>query len=398
MSNTIINKVVYPEDVQLHLQSNLVADRICGRHFESALQQGQQIIFPYFNDVQVGTYSYSGNNTVRDSTATTDSYTITTPVYTAFQYDPLQNRLFQDPSWMSEQTRNMGYQLAKYIDQYVFSTAIAACYSTVAGGTITSSSMLSLLATVNATLTANQARVGNRYIVMDPYNAALLPQMDASYGFQAADAALREGNPGFVGRTSLGLNVYQSINLPYSVTYTLATTPTAGATVTLYGVTWTYVANGTAAAAGDISLGTGGSALADTQANFRAAVNGTGTPGASTYIDLSSDNRAVYVNAQIACAAFSGNAAAITAYGKIAGSATGTNPGSFGTETMSMFAGVEGVIDLTMQVQPYVKESDYITSAGTFSNARTVSATQQFGAGVFSRDKRSLVKITANAA
>lgn len=392
MANTIINKVVYPAEVQMHLQANLVADRICGRHFETALQEGQQVIFPYFNDVQVGTYSYSGNNTVRNSTATTDSYSITDPVYTAFQYDPLQNRLFQDPQWMSEQTRNMGYQLARRIDQYVLNVGIAGAFATVAGGTITSSSMLSLLATVDATLTQNQARVGTRFIVMDPYTAMLLPQMDASFGFQAADMALRAGTPGFIGQTSLGLMVYQSINLPYSVTYTMASDPADADTVTIYGVTYTFKT--TAVNPGEVVRGAGAAA---TQANLKACINNSGTGAGTDYVTLSAANLALNANGQVVCGTFGTNAAAITAFGRIHASGTGTQPGTFGTETFSMIAGVEGVIDLTMQVEPYVKESDYITTSGTFSNARTVSATQQFGAGVFHQDAPSLVKVTANA-
>lgn len=66
-----------------------------------------------------------------------------------------------------------------------------------------------------------------------------------------------------------------------TLTATNATSIVATDSVTIGGSTYQFVANGTAAAAGDVSLGANQTAAL---ANLAAAVNGTGVAGASTYI------------------------------------------------------------------------------------------------------------------
>lgn len=393
MSNTIINLVKYAPRVQASLRSETIADRIAKTEFKN-LTPFQQIVFPYMNDPRVQTYSYSGSNTVDDTVMTTDGYTIDQVKTATANYDPVQNALFQDPSWQDQMAQDMAYQLARNVDQYVLNTGVNGAYSTRAWGTPSSSNTLALLANVDADLTENEAFAGSRYIVLDPLRCALLPQMDASQGYQAADSALELGVNQYVGRTSVGLHVFRSNNLPYSVVFTCDTQPTAADTFTVKGVTWTCIADGGTATAGQIKIGAN---LADFQAIFVTAINGTTAPSAGDYLDVATASRRVYQNSQISAAAFSGNNCTITAYGRINATETFTAATNvFGTETASTIAGVVGAIDLTMLRQPVVEELS-VSSVGAANHSKNLIATELYGAGVFTKRKRGLVKVTFNA-
>ena len=127
---------------------------------------------------------------------------------------------------------------------------------------------------------------------------------------------------GEVGRID-GFRVMETNNLPHVITHTVDTQPTNGDTFSITGrikttsgtggyanqtVTFTIVTAGTASSAGDISLG---ATLADTQANIVNAINGTGTPGASTYIEISAANRVALKNGFVQSTAFTSNVATI---------------------------------------------------------------------------------------
>lgn len=398
MSTTVTNAVIQPEETQMYLRSRMVVDRIAKTRFPEVIRKGQQIDFDYDDGVTVGNYTYGSGVTTGSTTITNDNYTITTPVSASFMYDPLQNKLTKDPNWKAGKAQEIAYQLSRRIDQYALGVGIDNAFATLAAGSLSASNMLELLVESDARLTENLAMPGMRFVVLDPMRKAILPLMDAANGFETADDALMMGMNGYEGKTSAGLHVFTSNELPYTVTLTLAANPTAGNTFTLFGRTWTFVANGTAATAGDISLGTGGTALADTKANVLLAINGTGTAGASTYIDFSSKIRKSLGNAQLAASAFSGDVTTLTSKGRMNASGVFTSGSNlFGTETFSMLAGVAGALDLTVQARPMIEEKD-VVSTTTVSHAKQVLGTTQFGAGVFENYKPSLLKITANAA
>lgn len=76
---------------------------------------------------------------------------------------------------------------------------------------------------------------------------------------------------------NIDVDISEAATLKYSKgTLTVDTTPTAGDTMTVGTKTYTFRSNGTTPLAdGDIELGTGETALADTQAAIVAAINGT---------------------------------------------------------------------------------------------------------------------------
>lgn len=152
---------------------------------------------------------------------------------------------------------------------------------------------------------------------------------------------------GYIGRCS-GMNIYQSNLLPSVVNLTVDTNPTAGDTMTINGVVFTFVANGAAAAAGDISIG---GSLAVTQASIVEAVNGTGTAGASNYRDVSAGDRQILNNLDVYVGAFATNVAKITANSTLVVSETYTAVTNiFGTVGKLAFAIKKGAINIAYQL------------------------------------------------
>lgn len=385
---TAVYKNIQPNRTQAYLRSQLVADIIAKAEFGN-VSPAQTIKFPYGNSVAVQTYGYQTGNARTDMTLVSDSYTIDQVKTAVMGYDKIQNQLAQNPSWVSDVEQEMAYQLARNVDQSVIAEGVAGAYTVVAGGAITAGGLLALMAETSAKLREAQRMPGMLYWIMDPLRAALLPQMNASAGFAKADSALVSGLNGFEGAEAVGFKVLISNDLAYSVSLTHAATPTNGQTITIGGVTWTFVTTGTATNPGEISIN------GATQANLRDAINGTGVPGASVYIDVAPESRIEMTNSGLSMAAFAANVAVITKYGRINGSTTnGTN--AFGTETSSMLAGVAGAIDMTMVQSPIFEELPAQTS-GNVTHAKDMIMTTLWGSGVWHRRARSLAKITFNA-
>jgi hypothetical protein len=103
------------------------------------------------------------------------------------------------------------------------------------------------------------------------------------------DQVSRNGYSGYF----MGFELFNSNALPWTATLEFATIPVAGDTITINGVTFTAAADGAASAAGEFSIQTTNDLAA---AELVKAINGTGTPGADTYIDVSAANRKLLKN------------------------------------------------------------------------------------------------------
>jgi hypothetical protein len=289
-----------------------------------------------------------------------------------------------DKQWAAKMARQSAFQLANNIDQAVLKEGVDNASNTVAGGTLSASTIYSKLTDVMAVLDRENATDRDMFAVLDPERIALIAQSEVANGFNLADNALSNG---FVGDSQSGFRIFKSNNLPTAVTITVDTQPTATDTFTVLGVLWTCVTDGTAAAAGEINIGAN---VADFKTIFVDAINGANA--GTDYVDVSKANRRKMQNAQIAAATFVADDCALTARGKIGASETftaGTNV--FGTETGSLLCGAIGGVSLGLQMLPnlYIREepkqlvSNYITHT-------------LFGKKVFSRDASRLVNLTIN--
>lgn len=382
---TALNPTNWRPMVQDFLNNMLVVKPLSRTEFRAELRDGETIDWPYMDDVRVQSYSPGTDVTIDALNATSDTMDIDQSRIVSFPVDPTEKAQARDKAFPVKMARQAAFRLSNEIDQNVISTGVTAASSTVAGGSLTSSNFFSKITDSMAALQRANGADGPLYGIVDPERRALLSQVFVGNGFDEADVSLRNG---FVG-SAAGFEIYVSNNLPVSQTLSMATNPTNADTITVAGVTFTFVTNGTAANAGEISIA---GSVGATQPIVVNAINGTGTPGASTYIEVSTENRRKLQNAQISAATFAANASVVTGFGKIGGAETFTDPtDAWGTETGTMLFGRKGATSLGMQMMPdlYIRpepkqlQDNYLTHT-------------LYGKKVFHRDADRLVKMTYN--
>lgn len=124
--------------------------------------------------------------------------------------------------------------------------------------------------------------VGERNVVViaDPRTIRKFSEVGLDKGFTVADENLKRGMSG----TFIGMPIYRSSLLKHTAVLALATNPTAGDTVSVREVTFTFVASiGTTA--GNVLIGADADA---TRANLAAAINGSAGAG-TTYVAFNGD-------------------------------------------------------------------------------------------------------------
>lgn len=388
MANTIsvLNPANWRPIVQDFLNNILIATDIANTQVREELTDGDTVNFPQMSDLRVQDYAQGTDLTIDNLNASQSQLTVDQSKAVTMAIDPVQEKQAK-AKYAIVMAKQAAFRLANEIDRKLLSVAVAGAYtSTTLTSALSTPTLLSNMNDQYAKLFRRNATDGEVFAVIDPERRSLLTQTFIANGFVAADKSLQHQFEGYAA----GFKVYTSNNLPSSVTLTMDTNPTAGDTMTIYGVTWTFRANGTAALAGEISIGGN---VGTTQPIVVNAINGTGSAGASTYIDVAVDDRRILQNATVTAAAFNTNASVITAAGRIAATETFTAATNiFGTETTSLLFGKVGAVSLGMQMMPnlYIREEPK-------QLARNYITHTLYGTKVFSRDAYRLSKLVIPA-
>lgn len=366
--------------VQDFLNNMMVSKPISRTEFRKELKSGQAIDFPYITDLYVQDYIPGTDMTIPDGTATSDTMSINKSRSANFKLDPNQQAQAEDKSIQAKLARQAAYRIANDVDQKLFTAGVDAAGGTVAGGALAANNINQYLSESRAALSRSNGADGRLYAVVDPDRIALLSQAFISAGFGEADTSLRNG---FSGR-ALGFDVYESNNLPTTSVFTCPTIPTATDTFTICGVTWTCVADGSAAAAGEINVGAN---VADFKGIFLLAMAGTTS---ADYVDVSAEDRLKIKNSGLAASAWVGNDCTLTAFGKQGNTETFTPVGDvFGTETGQCLIGRQGATSLGMQIQPTM----YVGKEAKRPESNYMVHTL-YGTKVYHQDINRLVKLT----
>jgi len=388
MPNTIsvLNPANWRPIVQDFLNNILVATDICNTQFREELVDGDTVNFPQMSDVYVQDYAQGTDLTTEALNAAQSQLLINKSKAVAIPIDPVQERQAK-AKFALTMAKQSAFRLANNIDKDVLSEGVSNAYTTITGGALSVSNIFTTFTAARSALFRQNATDAELFAVIDTERHALIAQSLVANGFVMADSSLAHQYMG----DFQGFRIYTSNNLPSTVSLTIDTVPTAGDTMTIYGVVWTWRAAGTAALAGEISITNGN--LGACQASLLEAVNGTGTPGAANYIEISADNRTLLKNNNVSGATFGANVSVITAVGKINASETYTAATNvFGTESTNLLFGRMGAVSLGMQMMPnlYVREEPK-------QLARNYITHTLYGVKAFSRDTRRLVKVTCNA-
>lgn len=223
---------------------------------------------------------------------------------------------------------------------------------------------------------------GQPYKMIDPQTARFYKLFNMSNGFTNADDQLRRG-----------WQVVPLADFDYMITpevereqvLALATNPTANDTVTVKGVTFTFVASPTTAGHVDI----GGDA--DTsRANLAAAING-GSGAGTAYIEISAANRKILKDAGVvATNDNTANTLTVSAFSKISGAETLTAGGDvWGTEYKVLLSGIRRSTLLRLPSEGLTVVKNDMLEADTGIQLRS---SQQHGAGVWNKNANKIVR------
>lgn len=198
-----------------------------------------------------------------------------------------------------------------------------------------------LRAKTNQVITAGS----NLAFVVDSYGIADMFQYLLGKNADFVNALFQNG---YVNEQVAGAKVYVSENLTGEAVLGMATEPTANDTVTIGGVTFTFVASPTNP--GDVDLG---GAADTTRANLAAAING-GAGAGTAYIEVSAANRIILSKTLRLTATNDNTANTLTVVGKGSGrlvvSETLTAGGdSWTSNFIHCYFGKEGAIDVVVQ-------------------------------------------------
>lgn len=244
---------------------------------------------PYINFQKPVSYVKYTSVTSVDAVTGNDQLVINQTPMVPFEIDRIDiddNYLDVTPELIS----GAGYMLKSAIDGDVMGQALVAnnVYNSngLAGaGTapvaLTLTAGTGYIATVfgksKARLTAAGVNPQKLCMVVDSDTVDELANLGLEKGFNIADESFARGFRGMFK----GMKVYESNNLTATRSLGIATNPTAGDTVTILGVTFTFVAS-VGTSAGNVLIGANAAASVD---NLVAAINGASGAG-TTYIAI----------------------------------------------------------------------------------------------------------------
>lgn len=189
----------------------------------------------------------------------------------------------------------------------------------------------------------NQMTDTNMCLIVDPYSASDIAQYLLGKNIDLAGYVFKNGYTDVVNNAEM----YVSNNLTGEAVLGLATQVTANDTVTINGVTFTFVAS--PSAAGDVDIGANVDA---TRANLAAAIN-AGAGAGTAYIEVSEANRAILTNNGIV-ATNDDTANTLTIVGTGSGALTVSETLTDGTDAWTKnfvhaYYGKKGAIDIVVQ-------------------------------------------------
>ena len=343
-------------------QKTLVAKEVANTRFESVLRYGESIErFRYDID---GVFARS---VTRGSASTIDSVSDSTALLTVDQEFEMVFHL-SDGEITQAGPLNPGtviggkiaHKLSQHLDGKVFAEVdnaandfdngdlTGALTSDGTGITLSSTTVPQMVSRMPAKLMnkENVDATSNMVMVVDAVAASDITQYLLGKNIDLAGSTFKNGYTGPVHNAEM----YVSENLLGRVVIGMATNPTADDTVTINGVTFTFVA--TLGAAGDLHIGT---TVDDTRANFAAALNDPTTAIAEAattgYQVLSAADQQTLVNADIAASNDdSADTLTITGRGRLTVSETFTDgTDAVNSNVLNAYYGKRGGIDLVVQ-------------------------------------------------
>lgn len=345
---------------------------------QANLKKGDEVDRPYRSDLVSGSYTKATAVTAQDITYTSEKLSIDTQRTILFYLDDIdkvQNEYNTRMLWGDE----IGKRLSIDIDAFFLYNAVNAAdsmddgdISGTAGNAVvlSTSNVLNWVSKINKKLDVlNVSRGKERFLAISPQAYDIIFQYISGKDTGLADATLKSGimqGNGYLG-TIGGLMLYMSNNLTGSAIWTPVDNPSNTATITIEGITFTFVSTiGTTA--GNILQTTDTSA---TLTLLTAFINGGGLETATgctaaTCQSLSAANQRIV--SKWSAAVDDTTATLITVYvkgGSYLTLTTSVAADAWTAEQQHCLAGKKGCIDSVVQIAPSI-DSQKMLSNGKF--------------------------------
>ena len=353
MSNTLTSAVKqhWADMFEDNLEKDLLATELV--RMES-IPNGTTKNIPRVNMQRAVSYVKYTPVTSKDIVTANDQLVINETPMIPFEIDQIDmddNYLDVTPELISD----AGYMLKSVIDGDVMGEALQAnlTYSSTGLGTGTTPVALTLTAGTGyiptvfgkskARLVAAGVNPAKLCMVIDSDTLDELANLGIEKGFNVADESIQRGYRGMFK----GMKVYESNNLTATRVLQLATNPTANDTVTILGVTFTFVA--TPINPGDVDIG--GSAAVSVD-NLVAAING-GAGSGTAYIPVADDSALAGVTATDGTTSITLTSTA----GRLYASSLLTAPADdFDAETVNCWITEKGAVRLALRNSVSIKQ------------------------------------------
>ena len=377
-SLTALNKEVWARKMQEILEKDLVALSIANTELRSLLNDGDVVHKPYRSKLRTEDYTKGTAITAQDVTATDESLSVDTTKVCMFYIDDI-DKIQNSYDTMNQFAMDVQYDLNRAIDRIVLAEYANADWSIDdgdIGGTAGSSAVISasnvnrLFSAAGRKLTVANVKLSDRFAVISP---SVLEQIqlytagkDTAFGDQVM-------NNGYVGER-FGFKIYLSNNLTNTAVWTPANNPSNTQTITIAGVTFTFVSS-IGSTAGNVLIGGSTAATLD---NLVALINDQGTTSANQ-VALSAASR----EALEGISATDGTTYLGITFkggGEVAYT-TSDAADAWSAETVHCLFGKKGAIDLVIQKQPNIQVKDVADKLGVNVIAYTLFGVKTFDIG-----------------
>lgn len=310
--NTMTFKTVYSAEYQMSHFREPVYQILADSRLESNLTKGQVVSRSYASDVVVNDMGADGSYSTQAITDTAETLTINKEKEASIyikKLDELQAHLPVKQKY----ARKLANAIINQIDGDVLLAAYQGAGTTIDDGnfggttgnglTLSASNIALTFATAMQKLRLKNVVYNKRFqggmnlevpegMPIAVISPEMLTYIEIYLGGKDTLLGDKTSTNGYAGYFH-GFELFISNALAWTGVLNNVTIPTATDTITINGVTLTATANGGATLAGDFSISTTNDLAA---ANLVQLINGTGTPGASNYIELSTANRRLLKN------------------------------------------------------------------------------------------------------
>lgn len=410
--NTMTFKTVFSAEYQMSHFKEPVYQILADTRLESDLTKGQTIARSYASDVVVNDMGADGSYATQGITDNQETLVINKEKEASIyikKLDELQAHL----PLKQKYGRKLAMAMINQIDADVTLAAYQGAGTSLDDGsfagtsgngfTVTASNVATVFTTAMQKLRLKNVVYNNRFstsgslevptgmpiAVISPEILSYIELYLGGKNTLLGDQVSRNGYSGYF----MGFNLFLSNALPWTGELVLSTIPTAADTITINGVTLTAAANGAATNPGDFSISTTNDLAA---ANLVQLINGTGTPGASNYIELSTANRRLLKNITASYSA-STDILSITAggTGTVVVSETLTPAANVWTTTkqkLHMLFGLSKSVSLVVQKNPSLEENFVSAKIG-----RDYISWAAYGIKVFVDQAPQIVDLSVNS-